>query len=378
MWKNPQAPHRPLSYTILTLPFVICSYISHLLWPVGLSVTYQTSFITTVSSAAFWVPAALLVLGVSTLALYRERISREVWYGLLLIFVPLLPVLNLGQVSREEYLVFDHYLYLSVSGLAYLIALGSLRLGTIEPATTVQRDGINRPAVAAAGIVVLMVAMTIGAALENRSWQDSYSLWSNVARLRPDYWAGYYNSGLALLDAKRVNEAQPMLERASALKGDEASVFAALGRSYDLQGETSKAVSSFKRALEIDPEMFQSYNDLGAVYFKNKDYRLAETNFGAALRLRPDTPVSRFNLGLCYAREERYSDAARELEQVIQRMPRDAYALFELGLAYEKLGRIEEAKRVMTSGQGFATSEELGKKIAESLNRFRESVTANP
>jgi len=378
MWSNPQAPERPFSYTLLTLPFVICSYIYHLLWPIGLSVTYQTSFITSVTSLSFWIPAALLILGLSSLVFYRRKISREVLLGLLLIFVPILPVLNLGQVSREEYLVFDHYLYLSVSGLTYLIAVAFLRIGAVKERTEGHGGRLNRPAVATLGIVGLTLAMTIAASLENTSWRDSYSLWSNVARVRPGYWAGYYNAGLALLDANRVYEAQSLLERAGALKSDESNVFAALGRSYDLQGETTRAVSSFKRALEIDPEMFQSYNDLGAVYFKSKDYRLAETNFAAALRLRPDTPISRFNLGLCYAREERYSEATRELERVIQLMPRDAYALYELGLAYEKLGRMEEARRVMIMGQGLARSEELASKITESLNRFNESTTPNP
>ena len=375
MWKNPQAPNRPVGYTLMTLPFVICSYVFHLLWPIGLSVTYQTSFVTSVTSPSFLVPAALIAITVSLIVFYRKKLGKEVWVGLLLISVPLLPVLNLGQVSREEYLVFDHYLYLSVMGLTYLIALGFLRAAGFEPNTAGLSTGLNRSAIATAGIVVLMLAMTAGAALENRNWADSYALWSNVARVRPSYWAAHYNAGLALLDAKRVDEAQSMIERAAALNNNEANILAALGRSYDLQGQTAQAVTSFKRALEIDPEMFQSYNDLGVVYFKNKDYRQAETSFSAALRLRPDTPIARFNLGLCYAREERYSDATRELERAIQLMPRDAYALYELGLAYENLGRLEEAKRVMEQGRGLANSEELANKIAESLNRYHGSVT---
>jgi len=375
MWKNPQAPARPPGYTLMTLPFVICSYLFHLLWPIGLSVTYQTSFVTSVSSLSFLVPSALIAISLSLIVFYRKKFSREFWLGLLLIFVPLLPVLNLGQVSREEYLVFDHYLYLSVAGLTYLIAIGFLGIASFEPHTSPENAGLNKPAIATAGIVVLTLAMTVGAALENRHWADSYALWSNVARVRPGYWAGHYNAGLALLDAKRLDEAQLMIERAATLNSNEPNILAALGRSYDLQGQTVKAVTSFKRALEIDPEMFQSYNDLGAVYFKNRDYRLAETNFEAALRLRPDTPISRFNLGLCYSREERYSDATRELERAIQLMPRDPYALYELGLAYEKLGRLEDARRVMEKGRGLASSEELANKIAESLNKYHGSVT---
>jgi len=245
----------------------------------------------------------------------------------------------------------------------------------METSPAERSSGLNQPAIATASIVVLTLVLTVGAALENRHWADSYALWSNVARVRPGYWAGHYNAGLALLDAKRLDEAQSMIEKAAALNNNEPNILAALGRSYDLQGQTAQAVTSFKRALEIDPEMFQSYNDLGSVYFKNKDYRLAEMNFSAALRLRPDTPIARFNLGLCYARQERYSDATRELERVIQLMPRDAYALYELGLAYEKLGRLEEARRVMEKGRVLANSEELSNKIAESLNKYHGSVT---
>jgi tetratricopeptide (TPR) repeat protein len=218
---------------------------------------------------------------------------------------------------------------------------------------------------------VMAFALTVAATLENRPWADSYSLWSNVARVRPAYWAAHYNAGLALLDTKRFDEAHASLDRAIGLKPDEPNVLAALGRSYDGKGETSSAVSSFKRAIEINPDMFEAYNDLGAVYFKSNDYALAEANFAGALRVKPEASASRFNLGLCYARQGRYSDATRELERVVQATPDDAEALYELGLAYERMVRLDDALRAFQRGQGLAKSRELANKIAESLDRFR-------
>lgn len=371
MWKNPQAPARPLSYTLLTLPIVICRYIAHLLWPMGLSVTYDTHFVTGVASPQFLLPAAALSVSLSALFVYRKRVSRKVWQGLMLIFVPLLPVLNLGQVSKEEYLVFDHYLYLSVAGFAYLVAFGIFKAGAFEPDVTKTVVAGPRIAFATTAVAVIVAAFTIAAVRENRPWADSYSLWSNVARARPTYWAAHYNAGLALLDAKRFEEARGSLERATALKPDEPNVIDALGRAQDGMGETSSAVTSFKRAIDINPEMFESYNNLGTVYFKNNDYAMAETNFAAALRLKPEAASSRYNLGLCYAREGRYSDATRELERVVQAAPDDAMALYELGLAYERLGRSDDAIRAFQRGQGAAKSQELAAKIAESLGRFR-------
>ena len=374
MWKNPQAPDRPFSFTLLTLPFVICSYVAHLVWPIGLSVTYNTHFVTSMTSPRFLLPAAALSLAVAAAIIFRNTIAKEVWRGLLLIFVPLLPVLNLGQVSQEEYLVFDHYLYLSVAGLGYLVAAGLLRAGAFGTSVIKkQTANTSRQAYAAAGFFVIALAMTIVAALENRSWADSYSLWSNVARIRPEYWAAHYNAGLALLDAKRFDEAHSSIERAIALKPYEPNVLAASGRSYDGKGETSNAVASFKRALEIDPEMFEAHNDLGTVYFKNNNYPAAEASFAAAVRIKPEAWPSRFNLGLCYARQGRYSEATRELERVVQEAPEDALSLYELGLCYERTRRPEDAVRVFQKAGKLSKSQELTDRLAESLARLRES-----
>jgi protein O-mannosyl-transferase len=368
MWKNPQAPDRPLAYTMLTLPIVVCSYVAHLLWPIGLSVTYNTHFVTSVSSPRFLLPGAGLALIATALFLYRSKIIVEVWQAILLIVVPLLPVLNLGQVSQEEYLVFDHYLYLSVAGFGYLVAMSILKLGAIESSAAQSHLApFRRPGFAIGLFMVLALAFTVGAARENRSWADSYSLWSNVARVRPNYWAAHYNLGLALLDAKRFDEARLSLERAATLKPDEANAVDALGRAYDGMGEGLTAVAAFKRAIDINPEMFESYNNLGTVYFRNKDYALAEANFAAALRLKPETPASRFNLGLCYARQGRYSDATRELERVVQAMPEDAEALYELGVAYQRTGRADDAMRALQRARVLVKSQELANKITEAL-----------
>jgi len=370
MWRNPQAPDRPLTQTLLTLPLVLWSYVAHLLWPAGLSVTYNTHFVTSVTSRQFLLPAVGLGLALAALLVYRKRISREVWQGLLLIFVPLLPVLNLGQVSQEEYLVFDHYLYLSVAGLGYLIAMGIYKAGGLGTYSQARLGGLNRAVVALAAFLVITLALTSAAAVENRKWADSYSLWSNVGRIRPEFWAAHYNAALALLEVNRFDEAHASLEQAIALKPDEPNVLAAMGRSLDGMGDTNGAVKSFKRAIEMNPEMFESRNDLGAVYFKNKDYGLAEASFGAALRLKPEASASRFNLGLCLARQGRYSDAIQELERVIQATPDDPLALYELGLCYERTGRQGDAARVFQNAGKLAKSQELADRLAEGLGRL--------
>ncbi len=367
MWENPQAPERPFIYTLLTLPFVVGSYLVHLAWPVGLSVSYDTRFITSASSPTFLFPATAILGCAIGLFASRNRVNREVWLGLLLIFVPLLPVLKLGQVSREEYLVFDHYLYLSVSGFAYLVGIGLARLGGFESRAPAGLKRAMLSLVVMAGLLLTAIAV---AALENRSWSDSYALWSSAARARPFNWAAHYNVGLALLDQGRFSQAREALGRATMLKPDEAVVFDALGRTSDGAGDSSEAEKSFKRALELDPQLFESLNNLGSLYFKRKDYASAEKSFVAAIGTRPGATAPRFNLGLCLARLGRYDEAAREFEVVTQLAP-DADAHYELALVYEKLGRPRDAERALTRGLEVATTQDLVERIEEGVARLR-------
>lgn len=367
MWENPQAPDRPFIYTLMTLPFVVVSYLIRLAWPVDLSVSYDTSFITTASSPMFLFPAAAILACSIGLFVFRNRLNKHVWRGLLLIFVPLLPVLKLGQVSREEYLVFDHYLYLSVAGFAYLVGIAMARLGAFEFRAP---DGMKRAKLSLIAMVGLLLTAIAVAASENRSWSDSYALWSNAARVRPGNWAAHYNVGLALLDRSRFIEAREALGRAALLKPDEAVVLDALGRASDGAGDSLAAEKSFKRALELDPRLFESLNNLGSLYFKRKDYQAAEMRFISAIGIRPGATVPRFNLGLCFAKLGRYDEAAREFEHVTQLAP-DAGVYHELALAYEKLGRLRDAETSLARAREVATTQDLVDRIDEAVARLR-------
>jgi tetratricopeptide (TPR) repeat protein len=360
MWSNPQAPVRPLSYTLLTLPFVICNYLLHLVWPVGLSVTYDTRFITTAASPAFFLPAVILAVLAGLLIYFRDRVGRQVWLALLLIFVPLLPVLNLGQVSQEQYLVFDHYLYIPVAGLGYLVGLALFALS---------QSRAEKVSFAAAAILV--IGLVIGAHFENRSWANSYAVWSNAARVSPNYWAPQYNTALELLKEKQYDGARAMLERAVTLKPDEATVYDALGRAYLGMGRLEDAEANIKHALEINPQMVESLNNLGTVYFEAKDFGNAEKYFTEALRINPKAMATRYNLARCYSRWGRYDKAEKEFEQFLKSSPNDAEALYELGDVYKKIGRREDAIRSYEIALGLTKSQELADKISESLSELK-------
>ena len=366
MWTNPQAPDRPLSATLLTLPFVLCSYLFHLAWPVGLSITYATSFVTSPGSPRFLVPlGALIALAAGAIAL-RRRFTRPLWFAIGLIVVPLLPVLRLGGISREEYLVFDHYLYLSVAGWSYLVTAALMHLSAVASGRREHRAPAARRlfTVTMGGVLVASILLC---ARENRSWADSRALWSNVVRVRPAYWSGHYNLGLTLLDAGAVADARQALETAAQLNPDEAYVFAALGRVTAALGDPLAAIGYYRRALALQPDQLESLNNLAVVFLGAGDYAQAEVNLRHALAVDPRAVATRSNLVVCLLQQEKFADAVPEAEQLVQDTPNDAFAHYQLGIAYEGAGRRSDAVRTLMRARDLATSADLQHGIAELL-----------
>jgi protein O-mannosyl-transferase len=373
-WKNPQAYQGPGIHVLWTLPSVIGSYFVHLLWPVNLSVAYDTEFVKSPLSPHFYLYAVVLTVIVVSLIAYRARVGKLVWLAIAFILIPLLPVLNLGQLS-DQYLISDRYLYLPVAGWSVLIALGfnslARRFGAEATGSKNVGSTGRRGVLISGALVLLLASMVAVCARENRNWADEYALWSNAARIRPQFWAAPYNVGVALIDSKKFDEARPWLERAAKLAPDEPNIFDALGRCYDAADDTENAVANFEHAIALDSTMFESLNNLGTVYFKMKDYRSAEKQFTAALNLKPQAAAPRFNLALCLERQSRFAEAARQFELVIGVVPEDAEAHYQLGLMYEKTGRRADAIRTLEWGLSLTKSRELSEKIASTLNRIQ-------
>jgi len=65
-------------------------------------------------------------------------------------------------------------------------------------------------------------------------------------------------------------------------------------------GDFDGAISSFKEAVELDPNYAESYNSLGYAYFKKGEYKLAEEYFKKALEANPSHEKARINLDYLY------------------------------------------------------------------------------
>jgi Tfp pilus assembly protein PilF len=108
-----------------------------------------------------------------------------------------------------------------------------------------------------------------------------------------------------------------------------------LGWTYSFQGRLEDATQECLRAIEVDPDFGNPYNDIG-VYLIQQD-RLDEAipwleKAKRAPRYEP-RQFPHMNLGRIYLRQRRWAEALRELEAAVRVAPegRDAHrALHEL------------------------------------------------
>ncbi len=117
-----------------------------------------------------------------------------------------------------------------------------------------------------------------------------------------------------------------------------------LGRSY-LQTDLQKAIVSFERAIDINPNHRDAHLELGIVYGQRGRLDAAEEHYEQAIRIDSDYSEAHNNLGTVYARQAQWDKAVEEyrkaLENPMYPWPDSAY--YNLARALSRIGEHDEA-----------------------------------
>jgi predicted Zn-dependent protease len=104
-----------------------------------------------------------------------------------------------------------------------------------------------------------------------------------------------------------------------------------------------KAVTAFKNAIALRPDLASILVDLGETYFSMGELAKAQQVLNSALTLEPDQPVALYALGRCQLELGQVAEASKQLEKaarINRRLPKIDYYL---GLAYGKNNQLVDA-----------------------------------
>ncbi|KJU83609.1 Tetratricopeptide TPR_2 repeat protein [Candidatus Magnetobacterium bavaricum] len=278
----------PLELRISNAIVSYVRYVLKLLVPTALSVSYPLQ-----DSLPPWLIAGslltLLVISIAVIATIRRRPSLSVgwfWY-----MVTLLPVIGLVQVGAQG--MADRYTYIPSIGLFLVLTMAISDVVISYPGPSTQR--LIRNAVIASALVVVLL-YTVLAHRQVSYWRSAVSLFEHSRSVTGGNYMVYGNLGAALLSANRVEDAVDALKKAVELNPLMWDAYVNMGRALFRLNRMTEAANSFSRAIEIRPDNHSAYNGLGAVMFSTGKKQEAIDLFKKALTLNPNYENTRRNL----------------------------------------------------------------------------------
>lgn len=84
------------------------------------------------------------------------------------------------------------------------------------------------------------------------------------------------------------------------------------------KGQTAKAIEAFQAALTADVTFGPAHNNLGTIYYGQRDYYKAAWEFEYAIKLMPGQPQPRNNLGLVYEAVGKLDEAVASYDEAMK------------------------------------------------------------
>ena len=282
--------------------FIACHnlifYLSKTAWPSNLSIYYPYPRLNQGWLPAAFLAAPLAAAGLGWLLAYSLRRSREAVFWSLFFALTALPILQFKRLLGEA-VAADRYIYIPAIGLFCLLILGLRRL--------FRKFSLKQalPAVS----IALYLPLTLVSWQQSRIWHDDISLWTSLVRQQPGLELPYYKRAVA----------------------------------YAQRKDFPRAVSDFKRVVEINPNFSSNFNNLASAYgsWGQQDSAIAYLN--QAIAIKPSDPEYYKNRAIAYALNGRLGEAVNDFTQAIGLKPDYAEAFNGRAVALLTLGEYQGA-----------------------------------
>ena len=134
------------------------------------------------------------------------------------------------------------------------------------------------------------------------------------------------------------------------------------GFTYQEQRNNEKAIKHYGKAIELNPNFAEAYNNRGNAYSDKDELNRAIQDFDKAIDLKPDIAEAYYNLGVAYGNKGEHDRAIQDYNEAIERKPDYAKAYYNRGVAYGNKGEFDQAI------QDYTKAIELNPNDAEAYN----------
>lgn len=288
------------------MPLIFFQYIKTFLFPLQLSSSYRFAY-PIIDATHFFLPLAidivfigLLIFGgiiiykKSSKKYFRQYLFFGAWF--------LAGIVILLQIIPLDVTLAERWFYFPIVGV-----LGML--GTFLTAVNINLH--TRKILFIYAIILLFLSLRTHQRSSN--WRDYFTLASHDISVTPEAY-----------DLEDV-----------------------IGMTYLQQGDVTRARKHMQRSIQIYPT-FQSYNNLGLLYFKEEKYQQAQAAFIQALSLGEHYSVYE-NLALIRLVLEDHENNIRFIHEALNKLPQDAKLWMILAIAEYQLEHFESAEQAIST-----------------------------
>lgn len=195
-------------------------------------------------------------------------------------------------------------------------------------------------------------------------WPEPFSAEVASHRIGRKAW---HEQAKQLLDQRRHDEAQPLIDRLIAQYPAAEEVWLSQGRARLERGDCVGAEVAFQKVLQLDSNSVNGHAQLGIALLCQDRYGEAIPQFQRALVLKPDFGEAHFNLGFALGRAGRAAEAIEPFRLAIRHSPNFVEPYVTLADLLNQKGETEEARALLRRALQLAPADERAKALAQRI-----------
>jgi len=319
----------PLSARSANAIVSYAKYLRKAVWPGDLVVYYTHPREWPLPTVA---GCALLLAGLTALALWSARRRPYVVVGWLWYVGTLVPVIGLVQVGGQA--MADRYTYIPLIGI-FVLAVWSLHeLGSRWPRW-----------VSAGAAGAILAAYATATMAQVRHWSSSENLFRHALRVDPDNPVAHDSLGEVLLMRNELDEASKHFEASARIAPQNPTAYFLLGNALIAKHQPEQAIRQFQIALSLKPDYSQAHFGCGQALSLQQKFPEAEAHFREALRLKSPDPTEVWGqLGKVLMLRGRGEEAVACFTEMLRLTPHSEEGHYFLARALALQKRPAEAK----------------------------------
>jgi len=314
-----------LNVSAINVFFLFMLYLEKLFLPINLNFMHVLQPLESILELKGFLSIGVTIAFVLS-ALVSLQKNKLIFFGLVLIIVPLLPVFYIPGRGVNAFA--ERYLYLPSLGFVIIMAL-SLNVLAIQ----------HQKVVVASLCTVLLVGLySIGTVKRNTVWKNDITLFTDVTSKSPDLPHPHYYLGMTYMKVGDYDNAIEQLQTAIRLRYrmNDAQMYYALGVAFFKKDMMDKALDYFEMAEKLNPDLLETHMYLGMVYGNMGNKEKAIDQFEASLKLQPSNAEAHFDLGLIFADNGLLEEALKHFEAAVRINPANPYYRNRLNEFYKQ------------------------------------------